>query len=731
MLTIWGVYSVDENIDLLDTNAGAKEKICAEAEILLIQARDNIFQQSDAISIICQNFIELKDPASADLFFKYVSKKFKISKKIFTDTFKKLSDESKKPKFDRGATFIEDEDDPSHREGWFVRNNCYWFHTKEGMPIQGSNFIIKPLYHIYSKIDNKRLVEITNEHGHTKIIDIPSKNFISVEQFQAYVYNEGNFIWKGSKAQYMKILQFISNDFPLCKELHTLGWRKEGFYAFANGIYNGVWQPVNYFGITAHKEKNYFSPAFSVVYSDVTDEDDEYQNDRYFVYNQAPCSFAQWSALMMEVYASNAVIGIAFAIATVFRDLIYEKYKCFPHLFLFGEVQSGKSQLAWSLSNLFFHNQPPFNLISGTHVGLSRKAARAKNCMVWCDEYSNDIDPRRFQLLKAAFDGVGHEKGKMTQDTRTKTDQINGSFCISGQFLPIIDDNALLTRSCLLNFSKRPFSKHEMEKFDELKKLEEKGISSLICDILDYRKIMEEKFAVTFSQIHDTLKAEMLSENLPFNERLLRNYCILLAPVKIILGSENPLSLSFTYETIYAAAKHDICQMSKQITSGESISGFWRTVEFLIDKGDVKPGVDFIIKDVLSLKFTDKNGDEQSKKFEPPNNKLLFIRFSTVHPLYLEKHRQQTGRNGVDLISILHYLKNHKSYVGTTNSVRFDTTSTSGYVFKYGPDELNANLDRTVKDEFAPSNTEVEKEVPPPVPKQDTKLFEISPDPPF
>ena len=69
---------MDENIDLLETNAGQKEKICAEAEILLKDAGDNIFQQSDAISIICQNFIELKDPASADLFFKYVSKKFKI-----------------------------------------------------------------------------------------------------------------------------------------------------------------------------------------------------------------------------------------------------------------------------------------------------------------------------------------------------------------------------------------------------------------------------------------------------------------------------------------------------------------------------------------------------------------------------------------------------------------------------------------------------------------------------
>jgi len=76
-------------IDLIETGTGEKEKICAEAEILLTQAGDNIFQQSDAISIICQNFIDLEDPTSADLFFKYVSRKFKIAKKIFTDSFQK------------------------------------------------------------------------------------------------------------------------------------------------------------------------------------------------------------------------------------------------------------------------------------------------------------------------------------------------------------------------------------------------------------------------------------------------------------------------------------------------------------------------------------------------------------------------------------------------------------------------------------------------------------------
>ncbi len=708
-----------DGLDIIDTNAGQKEKICAAAEIALENAGGKFFEQSEAISGICQDFIDLKDPASAELFFKHLSKKYKISKKIFSDTFKTLSDVPKKAKNRAVQDFVEDGTDPEIKQGWFVRKNCYWFYTKDGGPVSGSNFIMEPLFHIDSKIDNKRLVLITNEDGLSRIIDIPSNKFISVDQFSSYVFDEGNFLWTGCKAHYIKILKFISKDFPMCKPLITLGWQREGFYAFANGIYNGLWQPVNEFGITTHQEKLYFSPAFSVVYTNAREDDDLYENDRYFVYKQAPCTFGQWSQLMMDVYGQNAIMGMAFAVASIFRDLIYEKYKIFPHLFLFGEKQSGKSQMAWSLSNLFFHNFPAFNLNSGTHVGLSRRGSRSKNCIVWLDEYSNDIDIRRFQLLKAAYDGVGHEKGKMTQDSRTSITKILSSFLISGQFLPTLDDNSLLTRSCLLSFIKKYYTPQQMARYEELKDLEIQGISSLVTDILEYRKLMEDQFARTFSTIQENLKAEMIQENLPFDERLIRNYCCLLAPIKIILESATPLTLSFDYATMYKIVKHDIASLTKQIATSESISTFWSTVEYLLDEGKIQAGVDFKIAMTPSLAYTNKQGDEISGPFAKPQN-LLFIRFSRVHPLYMEKWRQQTGKNGIDLISIMHYLKNHKSYVGYTNHTRFDTSNTSAFVFKYGPGQLDINLERTIVNPYSTEKKSATPEPPATPPKQET-----------
>ena len=59
-----------EGLDIIDTDAGQKEKICAAAEIALEEAKGKYFEQSEAISTICQDFIDLKDSASAELFFR-------------------------------------------------------------------------------------------------------------------------------------------------------------------------------------------------------------------------------------------------------------------------------------------------------------------------------------------------------------------------------------------------------------------------------------------------------------------------------------------------------------------------------------------------------------------------------------------------------------------------------------------------------------------------------------
>ncbi len=702
---------IEVDVDLIDPKIVDEELFIITAEKLLVEAGENLSKRGDAINQVCQQLFEMNDPVKEDIFITYLSKQFHLTKKIFTEKLKTIRDSSRQVDEQSSSVELPEGADEmmAKKFGFFAHHGKYYFITKDGL-FKASNFTVKPLFHIYSKSDNKRLVEISNEHGFKRILDIPSKSFVSVEQFQQAVYGEGCYIFFGTKIHFMKILEHISNDFPVCNELKTLGWQREGFYAFANGIYNGKWQPTDEFGITEHKKSKYFSPAFSVVYSDVREDDDEYENDRYFIWQDSSVKFGDWCKLMISVYDEKAIIAIAFLIASIFRDLIYEKYKIFPHLFLFGEKQSGKSQLAWSLSNVFFNNLPAFNLNSGTQVGFFRRLSRVKNCICWFDEYTNDIDEKRFQSLKSAYDGMGHEKGKMTKDNRTEITKVNSSCVISGQYLPTRDDNALFTRSILLSFERKKYTDEEIHNYDRLKDMELKGISSLVGDVLRFREDVDRSYGMTFSAILDMLKDELIQENLPFDERLLRNFVSILTPVQIILNTTDPLDFGFTYDQIYLLAKKMISELSIQISSSEAVASFWNLVEFMLDHGDVHEGDDFKIESYAKkIKVTDKTGKKVEVDFSESPVQLLFIRFTTIHPLYLQTHRQQYGKNGVDMVSILHYFKHHRAYVGAIDSTRFNTTNTSAYLFRY--EDLGVNLVRIKEtdntqnpDQFTESN---------------------------
>ncbi len=695
---------VDFDLDIMPSDEVNDELIIASGEKLLEEAGENLTKKGDAINRICEMLFKLEDPTKRTVFVKYFSKKYKLTAKIFTDKIAAMQKSSEKVDLNFGKVKVPEGVDLEFamNQGYFELMGCYWFLTKDNNHFQASNFIIKPLYHIYSKTDNKRLIEVINMDHQKKVLDVPSHKVVSLEQFQAYLYNEGNFLFQGSKAHLFKILSNCMRNIPRADEIKSLGWQEEGFYAFANGIFNAKWQPVDSFGMADHKNVKYFLPAFSEIYQDVRKDDDIYQSDRYFVFTQAGCSFSTWTSLMLDVYQDNGMFAVSFAIAAVFRDLIFEKFKIFPHLYLFGEKQSGKSQLLWSLSNLFFHNYPPFNLNSGTQVGFFRRIAFVVNALACFEEYSNDIDPKRNQHLKGAYDGMGHEKGRMSNDNRTDTTKVSSAICMAGQYLPTTDDNALLTRCIPLFFERRLYSSSQMENYEKLKKFELDGISSLICEILPFREKINKAFAIEFSSIMEKMKDELSASGEPYDDRLVRNYCCILAPIKIILDSTNPLALNFTFDDLYQHSKNRIASQSRMISSSEAVASFWSMVEFMFETNQIKAGEDFVISTYQGkLSIKNKEGREDSRVFNEPK-KLLFIRFTKIHPLYLEEFRKQSGRTGVDKVTLLHYFRTHKAFVGQVDSWRFDNQVTSAFVFEYGPKGLDINIERTIVEETMP-----------------------------
>ncbi|NCC62642.1 MAG: hypothetical protein EOM12_17280, partial [Verrucomicrobiae bacterium] len=528
----------------------------------MLDSADNPEKKHAAINRLCQA-LAVMDKTLQALTIDSIKDKYKIPKKLITDTLKGFSNGNI-----HDAEFInENTRDEIQEFGFYEDCNKYIFLTKDGT-IEGSNFIIVPLFHIYSKSDNKRLIKIVNEHGYERIIDIPSSKFVSFEQFQQLVYGEGNYLFFGNGSQFKKILAKISDKYPICNELKTMGWQREGFFAFANGIFTTTWQPVDSYGITEFDDKKYFSPAFSLVYQDVREDDDEYENDRYFTYIAGRLTFNQWAERMGKVYTDKAPWGISFFMAALFRDLIYEKFKFFPLLFLFGQPQSGKSAMAWSLSNAFFHNLPAYNLNSGTVVGFFRRLARFRNTVSWFDEYHNEIDKVKFEALKASYDGIGHEKGRKTQDNRTTVTKVNAAICVSGQYLPTVNDNALLTRSILLSFPKRdannPFTKQEIDNLNALREIEKDGISSIITEIIRHRPTVEREFPATYATVYNAVKNHFVERKFQYTERIINNYICLLTIVKIFEEKVNEIKLPFTYSQLYSNALQMIMKQSSQ-----------------------------------------------------------------------------------------------------------------------------------------------------------------------
>lgn len=677
---------------LIDPAILAQNEILDEADKLIAEAGKDINKRADAIDQIAQTLYAIGDEGTIDLFVDEICSKHKIKKKVFAAKLERLTRQNK-PIVNGNFNPTELPEGvglEAYEKGWFKHNHCYMFITKDGL-FKASNYTVKPLYHIYSKKDNKRIIELINEYGVAKIVDVPSRVMTSPDQFQGLIFGEGNYIFFGSRFHFYRVLEDYSKSFPIANELRTLGWQREGFYAFANGLYTNQWIPVDELGVAKYDKQLYFSPSFSSIYVDVREDDDEYENDRFFIYKPPPPGFnlKKWTELMLKVFGDNARVAIAFAIACVFRDIIYERYKIFPLLFLFGDKGSGKTQLGWSLSNIFFDNMPGFNLNAGTQVGFFRRLSRVKNAICWYEEYNNDINESRFQAIKASYDGLGHEKGVKSQDNRGTVTKINSGVIVSGQYLPNRDSNSLFSRCILLSFDPKVWTKEESEDYDQLKKLEEDGLSGILPEIIEHRQVIAKNYDREFTIIFDDIKDYMIQNDQAFDDRLARNFACILTPVKIL---EKTNKLSFTFQEIYEESIKRILDMTRQISSSESVSTFWNMVEFLLDEGRISEGIDFKIENINEIQgLTTKTGEVVDKMFNT-TRELLFIRFGKIHPLYMEAHRRQYGKNGIELVSLTHYLKHHRAFIGRVKSTRFTTTNTSAFVFDHK--QLNKALTR-------------------------------------
>ena len=577
------------------------------------------------------------------------------------------------------------EETQKHFDEWnFVEyQGRYWFgkySEDEGTytfkPV--SNFLIKPVLLIKSVMNPKRIFEVKNTFGRQNLLNLEPADFVSLDGFTKRIESVGNFLLDGCvKQHFVKIKGKLYVETSEAQEIKTLGFQTDDFYAFANGIVtNGKFQAVdeNGYGIVTHDKNQYFIPALSKIYKD---DEDEYPNQKKFIYQEGEITFEEYATMFCNVHGSNGRVGLLYYLAALYRDIIYERFRFFPHLFLFGPPQSGKSTMAISSLYLFGRIRPAFPLNTGTNVGFYKHFAEFRNALIWFDEYLNSIEPQRVQSLKTAYDGNGHTRSDNTADNRNKSIPIHSGSIISGQDLPTADP-ALFTRCILLTYGKTDFTIEEKKALNDFHELgESMQVAHLTAQMVTHRGLVKNKFFKVFDQVSNNLKAKFPGG---IDDRIVKNMSILLTMYEVL---KEVVKFPFSEDELMQTFMEIIRKQNGQISSSKETATFWKTVAFMAANKQVKVDVDFQISEETSISAY-QNGNNVKVILDKGNlKKVIFIRFTKIHPLYLETFRRQYNKTGLDEGSIKHYLETSNAYLGYVRSKKMGKNTNTAYAFDY------------------------------------------------
>jgi len=576
--------------------------------------------------------------------------------------------------------------------GFYAYNNEYYFRTDKGSRQKLSNFMMKPLFHVESTNDTKRIYQLINYRGHKIVVDFDMQEMVSISNFRGNIEGKGNFLFWGQEHHMNKLKLKLYEETRTCTEITNLGWQKEGFFAWANGIINpdGTFTPIDENGLLNYNNKDFFIPAFSKIF---IDDRSIFLDERKFKYQERDITLDQWSELFIKVFGDNAKLGIAFWIAAIFRDQMLYIFNNFPILNLFGPKGTGKSQMAMSLSCLYGQQQTPFNIHNGTKPGLAEHVQQFINAFSWIDEYKNNIEYDKIETLKSIYDAIGRNRLNFEKGKKKETTQVNSAVILSGQEMPTADV-ALFSRVIFLQFHQTEYSQEEKKNYDLLKSMEKEGLSHLTSSIIAYRKY----FVENFYNIYDSVLSDLFSEleHIGIEDRILRSFCTILAAFKTI---HTKLNLPLDYDDLRSVAIKAITDQNSQISNSNEISMFWETIEALFDENIIMDRWHFKIDTCNELKLR-----TEIKELNPPIN-VLKLKFSVIYKLYAT-HSKRSGQGVLPNSTLKYYLENNPAFLGVEKSSKFTLKEfsnsegkfieqhqvTTAYCFNY--DKLAINLIR-------------------------------------
>lgn len=542
--------------------------------------------------------------------------------------------------------------------GFTERNNCYYGDNGNGKEKQWSNFVMRPLFHIKDDTNPVRLFEILCENqGNNAPKEIVSLNMDELNtpaSFRKKMGGLGNYIWMVKEEELIKLWKYLFDETDTAIEIKQLGWQKEGFWAFCNGIFDGrEWMPIDEMGIVHMQSGNYYLPAMSLLNRKSTNL---YVNERRFIYTDySKITMMEYFRKIIKVFGINGKVGILFYIATLYKDVFRRKINYFPILNVFGKPGSGKTEFADTLMSFFVTRNEAAD-IGSTKAALEHALGSVSNALVHIDEYKNSIHNSILEMLKNTWGGRGREKMDMDKDKKRTQSNVDCGVILTGQEIPTADP-ALFTRLIYLETKVDSFTDEQSEALEDLQKFRMLGVTHITIEALKYRQEMEKNIPIALDAVSAELKLQL--RGITITDRIRDNWKVPLAAYQALSVS---IELPFTYEEILKICVEGIKYQNSLGGTVDDLANFWDNIKTAIIRNrELRENQDYkiVVRNSIDVGY-DKHPD--IREFDGPKS-LLLLRFDSANAAYRRVSiTQQKGLLPKE--SLVQYLKNSTEYIG-------------------------------------------------------------------
>ena len=620
---------------------------------ILYKSEMTTVQQSDIIGRIASLLATIENNTTVTMYIASLSKKIgnkQLWRNTVNDKRKAAAEEEEKKKTEK--------DSELYKQFGFnvVKDKYYYSISDNGGCYEWSNFTMEPLFHIKDTTSPKRIYKLKNVFGMEDLIEMKQEDLVSLAKFKQRIEGLGNYIWKAAERELTKLKSFLYEKTETAVMISQLGWQRQGFYAFGNGIYyHEKFQKVDEYGIVRIDKGNFYLPANSKIYRD---DIKLFQFERRFVHlGFSAVSLRDFTDQIFTVFGNNGRVGFIFYLATLFRDIVTRTTRSFPILNLFGPKGSGKSELGHTLMSFFIIENVPPNIQNSTIAALNDTVASVANALVHFDEYKNNLDINKHEFLKGLWDGTGRTRMNL-DDKKKETTSVDSGVILSGQEMPT-QDIALFSRLIFLTFTKSNFSDLERKNYQALKKMRVQGMTHLTMEILDLRNIVEADFPVIYQKTMEDVNMNVDDDMV--EDRILMNW---VSPLAVFRCLEAHLKTSLNYKQMLSVCVEGIKYQNAQCVQNNELAAFWNMVQYLVSEGEIIEGGDFRIV------YLNRLNTNQTKQIWLKKQPVLYFQKTRLFMLY-KKHGKAVGDTLLSEGTLKYYLEKSHEYLGEKNGIRY------------------------------------------------------------